>query len=160
MCAGDREAFRLKDAGLLGRDRLERRPQVLGVVECDVRDDFDAQVEDVRGVETTAESHLADEQVDAGAREIVEGGAGQDLEFRRCTQLGRHITNGRLHLGEQCREVGLADRSLINLDPLGVGNEVRLGHQPDAIARHLQDARHHGADRAFAVGPGHLNALE
>src|SRR3989442_1427610 len=77
--AGDGKAVRLEDAGLFRRDRLQRRAEVLGVIERDVRNHADAEIEDVGGVESPAEANLADQHVDAGAREVVEGRAGEDL---------------------------------------------------------------------------------
>src|SRR5207302_8740430 len=73
---------------------------------------------------------------------------------------GRNLSNGGLQLREQRRKVILRDRSLIDLDALGVGDEVGLWHQADAVAGCLQDAGHHGADGTLAVGAGHVDALE
>src|SRR5207247_8730106 len=85
----DGDAVGLQDAGLLGRDGLERRPEVLRVVERDVRDHLDTEVENVRRIEASTETNLADQQVEACTREVVERGAGQDLELRRWAELGR-----------------------------------------------------------------------
>ena len=160
MRSGDGDALRFEDARLFRRDRLQRRTEVLGVVQRDVRDHADAEIEDVGRVETPAQANLADQQVDAGARKVVKGGTGQDLELGRRAELCRNFVNDGLKLGEKGREVILRDRPLVNLDPLGVRNEVGLRHQADAIAGRLQDAGQHGADRALAVGAGDVDPLE
>ena len=65
-----------------------------------------------------------------------------------------------------CSEVSSAAKSasaigtLVDLDPLRVGNEVRLGHEPDLVAGLLQDRGEHGADRSLAVGAGDQDPLE
>ena len=158
--AGNGDAVRFQDASLFGRDRLERRAEVLRVVERDVRDDADSQIEHVGRVQASTEAHLADQQVDAGAGEVVERSAGEDLELRRWAELGRNLINGGLQLREQRSKVILRNRSLVDLDALGVGDEVGLWHQADPVAGCLQDAGHHGADGALAVGAGHMDALE
>src|SRR5438093_9449161 len=99
LCAGDGNTVGLQDAGLLGGDRLQRRTEVLRMVERDVRDDVDAEIEHVGGVEASTQADLADQQVDAGPREVVERGAGQDLELRRRAELGRYRTDGGLNFG-------------------------------------------------------------
>ena len=130
------------------------------MIEGDVRDHAHAEVEDVGGVEPPAQAHLADEEVDACARKVKERRAGEDLELGRRAELRRNLINDGLQLRQQRREVGFRDRPLIHLDPFGVGDEVGLRHQADAIARRLQDAGQHGAHRPLAVCPGHQHALE
>src|SRR5207244_11750628 len=104
-------------AGFVCRDRLERRTEVLGVVEGDVRDDADAEVEDVGRVESPAQAHLADEQVDPGTGKVKERRAGEDLELGGRAELRRNLINSGLQLCQQRREVGLADWPLVDLDP-------------------------------------------
>src|SRR5205823_13707370 len=65
--AGNGDAVRFQDAGLFSRDRLERRAEVLRVVERNVGDDADSQIEYVGRVQAPTEADLADQQVDAGA---------------------------------------------------------------------------------------------
>src|SRR5205814_5276894 len=104
--ARDYDAIRLEDARLFCRDCLEGRAEILGVVEGDVRDHADAEVEDIGGVESPAQAHLADEQVDAGARKVKERRAGEDLELGGRAELRCNLINGGLQLRQQRREVG------------------------------------------------------
>src|SRR5438552_2987764 len=96
----------------------------------------------------------------SGARKVKERRAGKDLELGGRAELRRNLINGGLQLREQRREVGFRDWPLVDLDPFRVGDEVRLWHQPDTVARRLQDAGEHGADRALAVGPCDVHALK
>ena len=74
--------------------------------------------------------------------------------------LRRYRTDDGLEFGQQRREVGFDDRTLVDLDPLRIGNQVRLRHQANAIAGRLKDARQHRAHRALAIGAGDVHALE
>ena len=85
------------------------------MIEGDVRDHADAEVEDVGGVEAPAQSHLADEQVDAGTRKVKERRAGEDLELGGRAELRRNLINDGLQFRQQCREVGFKRFEVIQL---------------------------------------------
>ena len=130
------------------------------MVEGHVGDHAHAKLQDAGRIEAPAEADLADQQVDSRASEVIEGGRGQDLELGGRTELRADPGDGGLKLADEGGEVGLRDGELIDLDALGIGDEVWLGHEAHAIARLLQDRGEHGADRALAIGPAHVDALE
>ena len=69
--------------GLLVRDLLARRPEVLDVIDGHVGDDRDATVDDVRRVPRAAHPDLDDRDVDGFVGEPAERGRGDDVEVRR-----------------------------------------------------------------------------
>ena len=160
MRAGDCQAIWFQNSRLFSRDKLQRRTQVLGVVQRDVGDDLDAKVHHVGRIQPAPQADLADEQVDAGPGEIVERSRGQDLELGGLPVLNGYPVKDRLQFGKQGGKVIVGDRLLVDLDPLRVGDEMRFGHQPDPVASRLQDRGEHGADRPLPVGPGDMNTLE
>src|SRR5438270_9432305 len=133
---------------------------MLRMVERHIGDDADAEVQDVGGGETPTEPDLTDEEIDAGPREVVEGCTGQDLELGWRTELGGNLIDDGLDFGQERGEVCLGDGMLVDLDAFRVRDEVWLRHQPNPVVRRLEDARQHGADRAFAIGAPDVHALE
>ena len=74
---------RLHDPRLLGRDVLERGPDVLDVVHAHVGDHGDRGLDHVGGVAGAAQTHLHDGGVDRDVVEPAERGGGEDLEVAR-----------------------------------------------------------------------------
>src|SRR2546421_12353922 len=133
---------------------------MLRVIERHIGDDADAEVEDVGGIETPTKADLTDEEIDAGPREVIQGSTGQDLELGWRARISRNLVDDRLNFSQERGELRLANGMLVDLDSFRVRDEVRLRHQPDGVAGRLQDARDHGADRAFAVRAPDVHALE
>ena len=80
---------RLEDASLLASDLLERRPQVLRVIESNRRHARDQRHHDVRRVEPPAQARLDDRDVGPAACEIVERHDRRRLEETRANLLDR-----------------------------------------------------------------------
>ena len=153
LASRQRDIALFDDRHLLARDLGDGVAEVLLVVEVDVRDDRDSEVERVGRVEPAAETDLAHQ--DVGPRgEIRDRHRGQHLELRRRTLLGGDRVEGRHQLLERPREVALADGAPIDFDALGVGDEVRLGHEPDVVARGTEDRAQACPRRSFSIRAG------
>src|SRR5207248_7867344 len=80
--ADNRGPTGLEDSGLLAGDLLERRSQVLCVIEADRCYPGDDRIEHVGGIESTAKSGLDDRDIRAGTREVFERHCRRCLEER------------------------------------------------------------------------------
>lgn len=73
----------LHDAGLLARDRSERRPELVGVLELDRGDAGDRGRDCVRRIQAASEADLEDRHVDVLLGEDHEGRRGRRVEEAR-----------------------------------------------------------------------------
>jgi hypothetical protein len=150
---GDGEVAGHDDRRFLARDRLDGRPQVLRVVEVDVRDRGDPAIPGVSGVEPAAQAHLDDGEVHAHVREVAERERRQQLELGRRAVAAGNLIGDRQPGADEAREIGRRDRVPGDPDPLAVADEVRLGSLACAIplrGKAGANERHHAA---LAVGP-------
>ena len=99
------------DRELLGRDRLARLAEHVGVLERDVRQHDDPRVEDVRRVEPAAEPGLDDGDVDLARGELGERGGGEHLELRRARRRAAGRARAPLEIGVARRRPGSAPPS-------------------------------------------------
>ena len=126
---------------LLGRDRLTRRAEDVGVVERDVRQHDDRRVEHVRRVVAPAEPRLDHGHVDLARRELGQRGRREHLELRRALRV-------RANARERALEVGVL---AVDLDPLGPAAHVRRDVRADAQAGGAEQRRAHERGRGLAV---------
>ncbi len=117
-----------------------------------VRDRGHAGVQDVRGIQPSAEAHLDQCQVDPRVGEVREGGGGEGFELGWWSQARADSLDRRRHRLERGGELLAADRAAIDGDPLAVADEVRLRHRPDPLSRLLEHGPRQGDDAALAVG--------
>ena len=110
--------------------------QPVHVIEVDVGHDRHAAVPGVGGVEPATQADLDEREVRADLREAGEDDGRQQLELGRFAMApgDAHRRDAQDPLDEP-REVVGGDRPPIDLDPLAVGHEMRLGRRPDAVAR-------------------------
>ena len=123
---GDGAIAALDDGRLLAGDGRDRRAQAIGVVEIDVRDGRDAAIPGVGRVETAAEADLHEGDVEIRLGEMAEHDRRQQLEFGRVAEAPGHPVGDRQYLGDETGERLGVDRPPVDLDPLAIGDEVRL----------------------------------
>ena len=130
------------------------------MVEVDVRDRGDAAVPGVGRVEPAAEPDLDDGQVDPLLGEPAEGDGRQQLELgRRAGPAGD--PSGRVEdLADEPGERRRVDEPAVDLEPLAVAHQVRLGGLGDAIAGGPQRRPGEGEDAALAVRAADERAAE
>ena len=97
------------------------------MVEVDVGDDGHAAVPGVRRVEPPAEAHLDEGDVDRLLGEPEEDDRGQDLELGRVAEPAADAIRDRQHLPDEPGEGPRIHRPAVDLEPLAVRDEVRLG---------------------------------
>ena len=158
--AGHGQVAALDDRGLLAGDLGDRVAQAVHVVEVDVRHDRHAAVPGMGRVEPPAQADLDERQVGTDLGEAGEDDGGQQLELGRLAVTRRDPVGGDQDALDQPREVVRGDRPAIDLDPLAVGHQVRLGRGPDPVARGSQRGIGEGQDAALAVGPGDQRATD
>ena len=143
IAAGDDAVAGLDDGGLLARDLPDRVAKVLLVVQVDVGDRGHAEVEGVGRVEAPAETDLAHQHIDPRCQE-GDRQHGEHLELGRRPNVTGDAVEHRQQRLERVHEILLADRPSVELDPLGVGDEMRLGHETNSVpgrAQHRRQAR-------------------
>ena len=93
-------------------------------------------------------------------REVAEGERGQQLELGRWAVATSDAIGDRQPGAHEPREVGRGDRATGDLDPLAVGDEMRLGRLADPIPRGGEAGTHERHHAALAVGPADERAAE
>ena len=105
------------------------------------------------GIEPPTEPHLEHRQFNAGLGEGLEGGGGDQLER------GEVVAEGhRLQILQQPAQLRRLDQPLGQPDALTPTEQMGGGVEPAADAGGAGDALHHRADRALAIGTGHLHS--
>ena len=116
----DHGAPRAEDAGLLARDVLAGRAEVIHVIEIDARHDGDVGGDDVDRVEAAAQPHLEDRDVETGARERLQ------CRQRAVFEIGqRNVAARVLHGVERGDERGIAQRQAGDAHALVVAGQMR-----------------------------------
>ena len=92
--------------------------------------------------------------------EPAEGDGGQQLELRRRSRAARDPRCGVQDLADEPRERRRIDQPTVDLEPLAVADEMRLGRLGDAVAGRPQRGPGQGEDAALAVGAGDQRAPE
>ena len=118
----------------------DRVAQAVHVVEVDVGHDGHAAVPGVRRVEPPAQPDLDEREVRPDLGEAGEDDGGQQLELGRLAVARARPGRRRPGRARRAARSRRGDRPAVDLDPLAVGHEVRLGRRPDAIARRPQRA--------------------
>ena len=168
--AHDRKALALRtryrlvaahdDGRLLAGDQRDRGSQPVHVIQLDVGDDRHAAVPRVRRIQTSAEAHLDESDVDALLREPAEDHGGQQLEFCRLTEARGYPRGDREHSGDQAREVPGRDRVTVDLCPLAIADQMRLGSLAHSETAGPQGRAGERDDTALAIGAGHQRPAE
>ena len=165
----DEHAVLAQDASLLGGDGAERVAEELGVVDADVSDDRQLRVDDVGGVEATAEADLEDGDIDALLRVIAERDSGE--EFEKAGRMrefavsdergGRGVDeceeNGKVVVGNLVELGGFA---VGKLDALVDAEQVGRGVEAGAKTGSAEDRGERGGGRTLAVGAGDEHGAE
>jgi hypothetical protein len=141
----------LDDRRLLARDRRDRVAEPGHVVECHVRDGGDAAVPGVRRVEAPAQPHLHERDLDPLLGEPAEEHRGQELELGRGPMAPLDPFRDLEDLVHQPGERHRIDRSPVDLQPLAIRHEVRLGRRADTEPGRTQGAAGNGEHAALAV---------
>ena len=106
---GDEGSGGTEDAGFFAGDFGESGAEVVLVVEGDVGDDGEERVDDVGGVETSAEAHFEDGDLGVALGKPKEGDSGEALEEadgvcgRECpgiTRVGGGVVDAEVEAGE------------------------------------------------------------
>ena len=158
--AGHGQVAAFDDRGLLARDRRDRRAEPVHVIEVDVGDDRHAAVPGVGRVEPAAETDLDEREVRSTSAKwanttAVRSSNSVGWPCRRATR-----SETREDSVDEPREVVGVDRPAIDLDPLAVGDEVRLGRRADAVPGRPKRRIGQGQDTALAVRPGDEGAAD
>ncbi len=128
-------------------------PKSIGVVKVHVRDPGHAAIPGVGRVQSTAQTHLDEGDIEAGLGEVEEDHRGQELELGRIAVSSGDAVRDRDHGLHESRERGGVDRTPIDDDPLAIRDEVRLrrfAHPQTAGTERAPGQREHAA---LAVGP-------
>ena len=119
----ERGAAGAQDAGLLARDRVERRAQHLDVIERDAGHDREHRLGGIGGVETAAQTDLHHGDVDGLLGEVPVGGHGERFEVGR--GVAQRLASDRDHPLELGGE--LVTRDDAAADPDALGNLLEMG---------------------------------
>ncbi len=158
VLGGDhRRAAALEDPGLLGRDRLDRVAEILGMVAADRRHHRAGRpVDHVGGVEPAAEADFQEQHVGGALREEQERRGRGDLEHRdRLAGIGALTAREGVGQTVLVHEVPAADPA--DAHPLVESHEVRGGVDVGGQAAGLQNRPHERDGRALAVGAGDVD---
>ena len=148
---GERDAAP-DDRRLLRRDRGERRPEDLLVVEVQARDHRHRGHADGRRVEPAAEPHLEHRDVHRLTREVVERERGRRLEHRRV-----EARDERAERLDAVHDTVLGDRLGVHADALAERDEVRRRVEANAVTGRLEDRGEQRRHRALAVRAADLD---
>src|SRR5690606_6718880 len=156
---GDEDRPGPGDGELLDGDLLDRRAQVLGVLEVDPGEDGHVGVDDVGGVQATAQAHLDHRRVDRLIGEEGEGRRSRQLEIGEpdpLVALLEDVGESR-HVGHRLGELlgcGVAAQDAEPFfDRYEMGGYVRPGVQP---VGEQEQSRNPGG-RRLPVGAGHVD---
>ena len=141
----------LDDRRLLTRDRRDRVAEPGHVVKGDIRDRRDAAVPRMRSVEPPAQAHLDERDVDTFLGEPAEEHGREQLELGRRPVSTLDTISSRQDLANEPRERHRVDRPAVDLQPLAVADEVRLGGGPDPDPGRTQRGSGEGQHAALAV---------
>ena len=146
--------LRLHDAGFLRGDLLTRRPEVLDVIDGNVRDNRDARLETVRRVPRPAEPDLDDGDIDGEIREPTERSRRQHFEVRR---VRADFALDERNRPQQIVEVGIGDRHALVRHALVHAFEVRARVRTDGQTEVGGELRDHPRRRRLPVGAGQVD---
>ena len=99
-------------------------------------------------------------QVDVGLGEPAEDDRGQQLELGRRPRPTRDPVGGGDDLADEPGERRRIDGPSVDLEPLPIADEVRLGRLADPVAGRPERRAGEGEHAALAVRPGHQRAAE
>src|SRR5437667_6409520 len=102
----------LEDARLFAGDFANRMAEEIFVVEVNGRDEGNGGNDDIGGVETPAQADFEDGEVDASARESLEGHGGEAFEISRVSAEfsgGEELLDEMVNAGEDCGEGSVGD---------------------------------------------------
>lgn len=148
----------LDDAALGHGDLLEGVPEVLGVLEADVRDDRHfRRVDDVGTVEGAAHADFQDHDVAALLFEV------EHADGRHQFELARMVLHGvrfHFHPLRDGGEVLPEDVPAVHLQALFEAEDMGRCIEPGLITRFPQDRRQHGAGAPLAVAARHVDEFQ
>ena len=143
------------NAGLLAGDQRQRIAQQVLVVVADVGDDAQQRRDDVGAVQPAAQPDFDDGDVHALAGKVVEGHGDAELE-----KGGLYILDDSAMAAHEIHHPPPGDVLSVHLDALPevqvVRADVQAGFQPCGLA----DGGQQVADRALAIGAGHVYRRE
>ena len=151
LATRDRTIAILDDGRLLVGDLADGVAEILLMVEVDVGDRRHAKVQRIGGVQPSPKTDFAHQPIDP-RRQEHDRHRGQHLELGGRAHLRGDLVQGRQQVPKRVDEFVLADGPAVDLDPLGVRDQMRLGHKAHAVPGRTKDRGQAGARRALAVG--------
>ena len=158
--SGHRQIAAHDDRRLLARDRLHGAAEPVRVVERDVRDHRHAAVPGVSGVEPSTEADLDHRQIHPGLGKPAERDRRQQLELRRLPVARGDAIGQRQHLPGEPGERLRVHRHAVDLEPLAIRDQMRLGRLAGPMPGGLQRRADQRQDAALAVRAGDQGAAE
>ncbi len=135
------------DMGFFEADFFTRVAQPVGVVQVDAGDDGDVGIDDVDGIQASAQADFEHDRVQPRLREEAQNGQRGEFKIRQ-----RHIA-ARGFDGLELRDEVLVGGDLaVDAGTLVEVDEVRRGVQAHLVASRKQDGLEHGTGGTFAVG--------
>ena len=139
-------------SGFFGCDLLERVAQQRRMLQPDVGDDAYDRYDDIRGVESSAQSRFDHRDLDVALCEVVESQCRGHFEERQFQF--DHLVVVFVH---EVHDFLLGDHLSVHEDPFAEIAQVRRGVESRAVARLLEYRGEHVRHGAFAVGAGHVD---
>ena len=159
-CTGHGPIAAHDDRRLLTSNQRDRWAKAIHVVQVHVRHHGDAAVPGVSRVEPAAEPDLHQRDVDADLPKPAEDHRGEELELGRLTQSGRDPFGPREDLADEACEVGGRNELTVDLGPLSVADQVRLGCFTHPVAGGTQSTASQCDHAALAVRTGDERTAE
>ena len=149
---------RLDDTGLGGGDVCKGGAKLLHMIHTQRRDDRTlGRVDDVGGVQRTAEAHFQHHDVAFFLSEPEHPQRSDDLK------LGGHIAHGfrrRADALHQTHQSVIRDLLAVHLNALVEAIDEGGGVKPDPVSRRMKAGRQHGSGAALAIGARHMDEAE
>ena len=158
--AGHGEVPPLDDRGLLARDLRDCVAEPIHVIEVDVGDHGHAAVPGMGRVQAASQADFHESDVRSDLGESGEEDGGQQFEFGRVTVTRSDAVSDDRDASDQPGEVRAGDRLPIDLDPLAIGRQMRLGRCADTIAGRPKGRVRESQHAALAIRSGDERAAD
>ena len=127
-------------------DLLTGGAQPIGVIDIDARDDRAIRIDDVDGVEPSAQTDFKYQGIKPGLREKTQNCQGRKLEIRQRDALARGFHGFKLR-----HQARIVDDLPVDAGAFVKDHHVGRGIEPDPVAGRQQDRLKHCAGRSLAV---------
>jgi hypothetical protein len=154
LLGGDDRKMRFNDSGFFSCDRFEGMAQPFLMIVADGREDRNDRSNCIGGILSSAETGLERDHFAFVLFEMIE--CERSRYFEKCRMrvpipdpLAKTIQPAGDFIGR--------DHFAVHPNALAVGDEVGGDEKTGAVVRRAANGIDHGADRAFAVGAGHVD---